>query len=338
MPTTIFFSWQSDRPKRVGRSLIEGALEAAVKQAVAAGAIEPAVRPQVQSGAKGEVGIVPLADTILKRIDAASVVVADLTYVSTRPKGECSPNPNVLLEFGYALNARTGRRMIAVMNTAFGHPGTEPLPFDLAHLTWPVLYDCPVEATDDQRRRARDTLTRALAQILKGMLTDSLPSPSVPVSAPHPHDVRLLQIVYATFPLAFREFLARHDFGVQFRAGMLNPLHEAAEWTGAAYTFHDPATQEKFVAVRQLADTLTGLTNDHIFTSGEPLVATVKTEIDRTHGLQPGTRQAIRALNRTAGELAEAFNALELVARARLPVSSLEVEPSGWPSSGRPRK
>jgi hypothetical protein len=336
MPTTIFLSWQSDRPNRVGRSLIEGALEAAVKQAAAAAAIEPAERPEVLSGTKGEVGIVPLADTILKRIDAAGVVVADLTYVSKRPKGQCSPNPNVLLEFGYALNARGGGRMIAVMNTAFGHPGTEPLPFDLAHLTWPVLFDCPAEASEDQRRKARDTLTNALVVILKKMLADPLPSPSL--LAPHPHDVLLLEIVYATFPLAFREFLARHDFGVQFPTAMLNPLHEAAEWTGATFTFHDPAIDEKFVGVRQLANTLTDCTNDYIYTSGEPLVATVKTEIDRAWGLQPATRQAIRTLNRIASELAEALNALELVGRARLPVSSLQVAPSDWPSTNRPQK
>ncbi len=148
MPAIVFYSWRSDRPNAVCRSLIERSLEAAVKVLNAAVSIEPAERIELQSGTKGEIGIVPVADTILNRIDQASVVITDLTYVAKRAVGGGIPNPNVMLEYGYALRSRSGKRMIAVMNTAFGDPETQSLPFDLAHSTWPMQFFCPANGDE----------------------------------------------------------------------------------------------------------------------------------------------------------------------------------------------
>ncbi len=333
MAAYVFYSWQSDLPNAVGRSFVERCLEAAIKRLNADTAIEPAARPlEVRSGTKGKAGINVVADTILERIDGAAVVVADLSYVATRINGTRSPNPNVLLEYGYALKSRTGGRIIAVMNTAYGDPAEEPLPFDLGHRDFPIRFHCTDGADADQRAKARETLTQQLVGELKLILGDASLPPVAP-SEPHPHDVRLLETVYATFPLAFRHFLVTHDFGVQFRAKLLNPLHEAAEWQGASFEFHNPDLQALFANVRQHADQLTDLTGVHVQTYGEnPMAATVKTLIDRERGTQPSTRKAIRALNATAAALADALDALELAARAGIRVSPLDVPPSRWPS------
>ena len=334
MTSYVFFSWQSDIPNPVGRSLIERSLEAAVKALNADAAIEPAERVKVLAGAKGKAGTVPLADTIFGRIDGASVVVTDLTYVSTRPGGGRSPNPNVLIEHGYALKSRSGTRMIPVMNTAFGHPRQEPLPFDLAHMTWPVLFDCPADSDTERRAEARAALTKELVGALKLIFGDESLPPVVPMPEPHPHDVRLLEQVYATLPLAFRQFLAQQDFGVQFRAGRLNPLHEIAEWVGATYAFHDRTIQERFGPLRQYAEELSELTSAHLYTYGEnPQIATAKADRDREHGLQPATRIAIRAMNDSASRLAQALDDFEIAARERILTTPLDVAPSKWPSS-----
>lgn len=334
MASYVFFSWQSDLPNPTGRSLIERSLEAAVKALHADATIELAERVNVLSGTKGKAGTVPLADTILERIDGASVVVTDLTYVSTRPDGGRSPNPNVLIEHGYALKSRSGARIIPVMNTAFGHPRKEPLPFDLAHMTWPILFDCPADADADRRAAARHALTKKLASALKLIFGDDSLPPVVPLPEPHPHDVRLLEQVYATLPLAFRQFLAQQDFGVQFRASRLNPLHEIAEWVGASYEFHDCMMQDRFAFVRQYAEELTELTSAHLYTYGEnPQVASAKSERDRAHGTQPATRAAIREMNAAALHLAKALDDFEIAARERFRTSPLNVAPSTWPSS-----
>lgn len=335
MPAHVFFSWQSDRPNAICRSLIERCLESAIKALNAAASVELAERAEVQSGIKGEAGIVPVADTILKRIERSSVVVADLTYVAERASGGGIPNPNVMLEYGYALKSRSGRRMIAVMNTAFGHPRSKPLPFDLAHTTWPILFECSAGSDAAARSDAREGLMKQLTAALKMILGDDCLPSEVPMREPHPHDVVLLEKVYATFPLAFRAFLSQHDFGVQFRAKILDPLHEAAEWVGAAYEFHDHVIQGSFAAVRRYADELTELTSSHIYTYGQsPMVATVKADIDREHGAQPATREAIRKLNGVAAQLADTLDQFERTARDRIPVSSLDVQQSTWPSFG----
>ena len=48
------------------------------------------------------------------------------------------PNPNVMLEYGYALDALGNQRLIGVFNKAFGKP--DDLPFDLRHRRWPIQY------------------------------------------------------------------------------------------------------------------------------------------------------------------------------------------------------
>ena len=67
-------------------------------------------------------GSPPIMETIFGKIDRAAVFVSDLTYVAERMAGGRTPNPNVCIEHGYALKALSWRRVIAVMNTAYGDP------------------------------------------------------------------------------------------------------------------------------------------------------------------------------------------------------------------------
>lgn len=62
---TVFFSWQSDRPTKEGRNLIERALEAAVARVVEDAAVEEAPRDiAVDRDTAGEPGSPPIVDTI----------------------------------------------------------------------------------------------------------------------------------------------------------------------------------------------------------------------------------------------------------------------------------
>jgi hypothetical protein len=124
MSKTVFFSWQSDRPTREGRNLIERALEAAVSRMADDAAVEEAVREglTLDKDMKGVPGSPPLFDTILKKIEGATVFVPDLTFVGTRSNGEPTPNLNVLIEYGWALRHLGHHRIVAVMNEAHGGP------------------------------------------------------------------------------------------------------------------------------------------------------------------------------------------------------------------------
>jgi hypothetical protein len=168
MTATIFYSWQSDTKAAANRTLIQDALEGAVKELRADGSI--LVEPVVERDTKGIPGAPDIGMTILEKIDASAVIVADVTIVG-RSDGRPSPNPNVLIELGYALKSLGHRRVILVQNIAFGGP--EDLPFDLRQkrvLTYnsaaPDQAGADASERAPERRRLQADLKDALALVL----------------------------------------------------------------------------------------------------------------------------------------------------------------------------
>ena len=173
---TIFYSWQSDTPAEVNRSFIEKALRAALDRLRADAALEPALREssiELDKDTEGVAGSPPITQTILNKIETCGVFVADLTFVgatvkSLRRKNRPNrflPNPNVLLEYGYALRSRGHERMIAVMNAAYGEPGNENLPFDVRHVRWPIIY----KLTPSEMEREATVLEDLTAQLVEAL-------------------------------------------------------------------------------------------------------------------------------------------------------------------------
>jgi hypothetical protein len=66
------------------------------------------------------------------------------------------PNPNVLLELGYATAKIGWDRVVLVMNEAYGRP--EQLMFDLKHRRFPIVYKMNTE-----RRRDGDAIRQKLS-------------------------------------------------------------------------------------------------------------------------------------------------------------------------------
>jgi hypothetical protein len=171
MPRTVFFSWQADRSKTEGRNLIDRALQRALARITEDTELEEAERDlEVDSDTKGVAGTPPIVDTIFSKIDRATAFVPDLTFVAKRPDGRPTPNPNVLIEYGWALKSLGHQHMVPVMNTAYGEPTTEAMPFDMRHLRYPITYSCPEGAPEDQRRAARDDLAKKLEGAIRAVL------------------------------------------------------------------------------------------------------------------------------------------------------------------------
>lgn len=167
MPQTIFYSWQSDRSTTTGRNLIERALKDAIEELVSHPELQEADRPELDRDTKDVCGSPIVAETIFSKIETASAFVADLTFVAARPDGRLSPNPNVLIEYGWAAKALTRSRIVAAMNTAYGDPATEPLPFDLQHLRRPITYRCPEDASETERQTQRKSLAKEFVNALR---------------------------------------------------------------------------------------------------------------------------------------------------------------------------
>ena len=123
----VFYSWQSDSPNATNRTFILKALEDAAKAIRNDATIE--VEPVIDRDTSGVPGAPDITDTILRKIDQSQVFVCDVSIVNPGNNSRPTPNPNVLIELGYAIKSLGWDRIIIVINVVFGGP--ESLPFDL---------------------------------------------------------------------------------------------------------------------------------------------------------------------------------------------------------------
>jgi len=323
----IFFSWQSDTQTLTGRNLIERALQRAIATVAADADIDPADRElAVDRDSVGVPGSPPLVETIFGKVDRAAAFLSDLTYVAERADGRRMPNPNVLIEHGWALKALSWRRVFSVMNVARGHPDDHPLPFDLQHFKRPIFYDCSEDADEDTRRAAREGLTRQFVSALRAILDDEvLRAERVPAAppAPHPHDIDLLRRVQRQLPVGLQRFLQQQSFGTPFRRDILDPIHEMNEdWVGARFEFHDSVLQAAFAELQRLSREFGSLIGAHTYVMDQNIALVwPKTDVDIAQGVQPTTLAAIAAMNAKASELTAAIDVFERTARDRIRVA-----------------
>jgi hypothetical protein len=166
--TTLFYSWQSDTPRKTSHDFIRSVLDDVAEQLATDTSISEAHREiEIDSDTQGIAGQPPIVDTILQKIDSADVFVADVTFTGKREDGRPTPNPNVLIEYGWALRALTHARVICVMNEYYGEPSSVTLPFDMAHLRWPLRYNLAPTASKKELESERKRLTQGLAKAIK---------------------------------------------------------------------------------------------------------------------------------------------------------------------------
>lgn len=170
---TVFYAWQSDLPPEVNRYFIREAAEAAIKALRKELAVEQA--PRLDHDTKGEPGLPDIFQTILEKIDNCAVFLADISFVAqtTPSNGDAKliPNPNVLIELGYALGSVGPKRIVTVLNTAFGK--AESLPFDLRNRRHPITYHLASKG-DPNFKKVESALTDNLKIAIRTILEHSL--------------------------------------------------------------------------------------------------------------------------------------------------------------------
>ncbi len=166
--STVFYSWQSDLPET--RGVIQWALNKATKSLNHDLDLDEPLR--VDQDTEGVAGWPDITSALFDKIDRCEVFVADITPING-PNSDfrITPNPNVLLELGYALGTGFGRtRIICVINTHYLPNGDlRELPFDLRG-SRPVQFTLEDPARrgvesgqeDPMRARARNDLTARL--------------------------------------------------------------------------------------------------------------------------------------------------------------------------------
>ena len=123
----IFYSWQSDLPSNKTRSFIRECIDDAIDFAQKSEAIE-AERDEATMGTTGSPDIVA---TLFSKIENSDLFIADLSscYTEDQHHEKKSPNPNVMVELGYAVKTLGWERIICLCNTDYGNK----YPFDIAH-------------------------------------------------------------------------------------------------------------------------------------------------------------------------------------------------------------
>lgn len=171
MPT-LFFSWQSDLPNSTNRNFIEKALKQAIKEIARDTEVVKAQREiELDKDTKGVTGSPPIKETIFEKIKEATVFVPDLSFVGKTAKGRPIPNPNVTIEYGWALEHVGFNGIVGVMNTHYGKPTETTLPFNIRHHKWPIQYELAENADNGTRRAVKEQLVGvlkiAIGEILK---------------------------------------------------------------------------------------------------------------------------------------------------------------------------
>lgn len=120
----IFFSWQSDNNDE--RKFIRKALSEIVKTFKQDG-----YKIIIDSDMRDVPGSEDIPNTLFTKIENCDIFIADLNVVfsSLFREGVYSPNPNVLIELGYAASKLGWGKIIMLFNT--DKHGIENLPFDI---------------------------------------------------------------------------------------------------------------------------------------------------------------------------------------------------------------
>lgn len=163
----IFWSWQSDHDKATGNYFVRDALKQAAKEL--GRELEISERIEVDHDTKGVPGRPPIVQTIFDKIEAARAFVADVTPVGETAAGKPLPNPNVMIELGYARRSRGHERLIFVANGQHLKK-PEDLPFDLRGDRGPAMYTLAEGADAATMKAAEASLVAALKLDLRAII------------------------------------------------------------------------------------------------------------------------------------------------------------------------
>lgn len=162
MKCTIFYSWQSDLPNKDNRSFIENCIEKAAKKNK--WGIEIGVTVAIDRDTKETVGTPDIAGTIFDKIAKADIFICDISIINGDYEGRKCPNPNVLLELGYAVRTIGWERIICFYNLKYGD--IKNVPFDLSHRR--------IFCYNSDNENEKEAVSKALSAGIKDMIAKGL--------------------------------------------------------------------------------------------------------------------------------------------------------------------
>ncbi len=181
MKYTIFYSWQSDLPNNTNRGFIESVLRKSIQSIQKSEAYE--LEPSLDRDTQGIPGSPNITQAIIEKIKLADAFVADISVVTGDKNKEqrLSPNPNVLLELGYAIALLGWEKIILFCNEVYGTD--EDLPFDIRQhrrISYKLL---PNDMKSETRNNLAEHFKARLIELLQnGKASPPVKQPSLSVS------------------------------------------------------------------------------------------------------------------------------------------------------------
>ena len=140
----IFFSWQSDLEPKTHRNYIEKCIKKSIKSLNKDNELHLFL--EYDRDTLGLLGTPDISSSIFDKINKCTLFIADISNITSTPKRSI-PNPNVLIELGYAINVLGWDKIICFFDTNTGM--VESLPFDIRQKRI-LAYD-PLQQNEEKR-------------------------------------------------------------------------------------------------------------------------------------------------------------------------------------------
>lgn len=180
----LFYSWQSDSDERVNKLFQRDVLKMALKGLKKS---DPELAARLLQDTTGTTGTPEIAGTIFDRIDDSFCVASDISIINPDSDERKTPNPNVLLELGYAAKSIGWDRIITFFNSHYGK--VEDLPFNIRGRRPTVRYELAPNVSDEELQKSATHLAQSLQRQIKDIL--ALKGPVVLSPSSETKDVRL---------------------------------------------------------------------------------------------------------------------------------------------------
>lgn len=167
MKIKIFYSWQSDLPNPTNRSFIETQIKKTTKSL--SDELPTITEFIIDSDSRNESGTPDLAQTIFNKINECNIFIADVSIINKGSKHRLVPNPNVLIELGYAAKTLGWSKVICIFNQCYAN--IEQLPFDIRGRK-PIIYNSN-NGINEEKKRLFSTLKKTIYDIVQESYLDN---------------------------------------------------------------------------------------------------------------------------------------------------------------------
>lgn len=140
----IFFSWQSDLDSKTHRNFIEKCIKKSIKTINKNEDLH--IYVEYDRDTLGLLGTPDISSSIFEKISKCALFVADISNITSNSQRSI-PNPNVLIELGFAINVLGWDKIICFFDLNTGK--IEKLPFDIRQKR--VLAYNPLEESEEKK-------------------------------------------------------------------------------------------------------------------------------------------------------------------------------------------